>query len=90
MRIHHEKGVETPQDINLMPTPPTINALTITRSKVQFLGDEEDVDPAQGQPMETKTEAKGQPSSSQRVGGRARSRASSSLAVPPAAFYNYS
>ena len=47
MTILHEKGVETPQDISLMPTPPAIDALTITRCKVRFLGDEEEVDPAQ-------------------------------------------
>ena len=64
MRIFLEKGVETPQDINLMPTPPAINALTITRSKVRLLGDKEEVDPAQEQTIETKTEAEGQPSSS--------------------------
>ena len=59
-----------------MPTPPAINALTITSSKVQLPGDEEKVDPAQEQPIEIETKAEGQPSSSQRVGGRARSRAS--------------
>ena len=69
-----------------MPTPPSINALTITRSKVRLPGDKEEVDPAQEQPMETKTEAKGQPSSSQRVSGRARNRALSSSAIPPNAF----
>ena len=34
MRLFHAKGVEIPQDINLMPTPPAINALTIARIKV--------------------------------------------------------
>ena len=57
MRVLHEKGVETPQDINLLPTSPVINALTITRSKVRLPGDEEEVDPAQEQPMETETKA---------------------------------
>ena len=47
MRILHEKGVETPQDISLMPIPPAINALIITMSKVRLLGDEEQVDPQQ-------------------------------------------
>ena len=37
--------------------------------------------------METETKAEGQPSSSQRVGGRARSKASSSSVVPPNAFH---
>ena len=31
MRLFRLKGVEIPQDINLMPTPSAINALTITR-----------------------------------------------------------
>ena len=64
MRILHEKGVETPQDISLMPTPLAINALIITKSKVHLSGDEEEVDPTQEQPMDTEIEAKGQPSSS--------------------------
>ena len=82
MRILHEKGVETPQDISLMPLPPAINAQTITRSKVRLPCDEEAVDPEQEQPMDTDTEVEGQPSSSQRGGGRGRSRASSSSSVP--------
>ena len=64
MRILYEKGVETPQDISLMPTPPAINVLTIIRSKVCLLGDEEEVDLAQEQPMDIETKAEGQPSSS--------------------------
>ena len=62
MRILHENGVETPQDISLMPTPPAIDALTITRSKVHHSGNGEEVDPTQEQPMDTETEAEGQPS----------------------------
>ena len=64
MRILHEKGVETPQDISLMPTPPAINVLTIIRSKVRLLGDEKEVDLAQEQAMDIETKAEGQPSSS--------------------------
>ena len=64
MRILYEKGMETPQDISLMPTPPAINVLTIIRSKVRLLGDEEEVDLAQEQPMDIETKAEGQPSSS--------------------------
>ena len=86
MRILHEKGVETPQDISLMPTPLAINALTITRRKVCLPGDEEEVDPAQEQPMDPETKAEGQPSSSRRSGARGRSRASSSSTVPLDAF----
>ena len=44
MRLFQAKGVEIPQDISLMPTPLTINALTIARIKVHLLGDEEEGD----------------------------------------------
>ena len=47
MKILNEKGVETPQNISLMPTPLAINALTIIRSKVCLPGGEEEVDPTQ-------------------------------------------
>ena len=67
-----------------MPTPPAINALMIARIRVRLPGDEEEGDQAQGEPMDTKTEAEGQPLSSQSHGKR--SRASSSSAVPPDAF----
>ena len=67
-----------------MPTPPAINALTIARIKVRLLGDEEEGDQAQGEPMDTEIEAKGQPSSSRNHGKR--SRASTSSEVPPDAF----
>ena len=40
MRLFQVKDVEIPQDISLMPTLPTINALTIARIKVHLLGDE--------------------------------------------------
>jgi len=69
-----------------MPTPPTINVLTITRSKVRLLGNEEEVDPAQEQPMGTKTKVEGQPSSPQSSGAKGRSRALLFLAMPPNAF----
>ena len=82
-QLFHAKGVEIPQDINLMPTPSAINALTIARIKVHLPGDEEEGDQAQGKPMDTETEA-GQPSTSRSCGKR--SRASSSLELPPNAF----
>ena len=63
-RLFRAKGVEIPQDISLMPTPPAINALTISRIKVCLPGDEENGDQAQGEPMDIETEAEGQPSSS--------------------------
>ena len=76
--------MEISQDISLMPTPPAINALTIARVKVCLLGDEEEGDQAQGEPMDTETEAKGQPSSSR--SHAKRRRASTSFEVPPDAF----
>ena len=50
------------------------------------MGDEEEVDPEQEQPMDIETEAEGQPSSSRRGGARGKCRASLFLAVPPDAF----
>ena len=44
MRLFRAKGVEIPQDISLMPTPPAINALTIALIKVRLPGDEEEGD----------------------------------------------
>ena len=40
MRLFRVKGVEIFQDINLMPTPPAINALMIAQIKICLLGDE--------------------------------------------------
>ena len=54
MRLFRLKGVDIPQDISPMPTPSTINKLTITRIQVRLPGDEEE-----GEPMETETEAAG-------------------------------
>ena len=84
MRLFRVKGVEIPQDISLMPTSPAINALTIARIKVHLLSDEEEGGPAQGEPRDIETEAKGQPSTLLSRGKR--SRASSSSEVPPDAF----
>ena len=47
-----------------MPTPSAINKLTITRIQVRLLGDEDEGDQGEGEPMETKTESAGEPSSS--------------------------
>ena len=66
-----------------MPSPPAINALTIERIKVRLSSDEEEVDPAQGELMDTKIEVEGQPLTSRSHGKRSRA---SSLAVPPEAF----
>ena len=67
-----------------MPTPSAINKLTITRIQVCLLGDEDEGDQGEGEPMETKTEAAEEPSSSR--GQSKKSKASSSSAVPPDAF----
>ena len=67
-----------------MPTPSAINKLTITRIQVRLLGDEDEGDQGEGEPMETKTEAAEEPSSSR--GQSKKSKASSSSAVPPDAF----
>ena len=80
MRLFRAKVVEIPQDISLMPTPSTINTLTITRIWVRLPSDEEEGNQEEGEPMGTKTKAKGQPSSSK--GHGKRSRASSSSAIP--------
>ena len=84
MRIFRAKGVEIPQDISLMTTPSAINILTITRIRVCLLGNEEEGDQEEGEPMETETEAERQPLSSR--GHGKRSRASSSSATPSDAF----
>ena len=47
-----------------MPTPSAINKLIITRIQVRLLGDEDEGDQGEGEPMETKTESAGEPSSS--------------------------
>ena len=84
MRLSRLKGVDVPQDISLMPTPSTINKLTITRIQIRLPGDEEEGNQEEGEPMDTETEATGEPSSSRGQGKR--SRASSSLAIPLDAF----
>ena len=70
MTLFQAKVVEIPQDISLMPTPPAINALTISRIKVHLPGDEEEGDQVQGEPMDIEIEAKAQPSSSRSCGKR--------------------
>ena len=47
-----------------MPTPSAINKLTITRIQVHLPGDEEEGNQEEGEPMDTETEAAGEPSSS--------------------------
>ena len=86
MRIFRAKGVPIPQDLNLMPTPSAINKQTIIWIQVRLPGDidEEGAEQEVGDPMENEAEVAGQTSTSR---SRAkRSRASTSLAVPPDAF----
>ena len=86
MRIFRAKGVPIPQDLNLMPTPSAINKQTIIWIQVRLPGDidEEGAEQEVGDPMENEAEVAGQISTSK---SRAkRSRASTSLAVPPDAF----
>ena len=75
--------METPQDISLMPSLPAINAIKIKRIKICLPSDEEEVDLAQGEPMDTETEAEGQPSTSRSCGKRSKALSSS---IPPDAF----
>ena len=84
MRLFRLKGVDIPQDISLMRSPSLINKLTITRIQVCLPSDEEKGNQEEGEPMDTKIEATGEPSSSR--GRGKRSRASSSSAVLPDAF----
>ena len=67
-----------------MSTPSTINKMTIIKIRVRLPGDEEEGDQGEGDPMETEAEAVGQTFTSRSRGKR--SRASTSSAVPLAAF----
>ena len=53
-----------------MPSPSAINKLTNTRIQVRLLGDEEEGNQEEGEPMDTKAEAAGEPSSSRARGKR--------------------
>ena len=59
MRLFKAKGVVIPQDINPMSTPSAINKMTIIMIQVRFLGDEEEGDRGEGDPMETEAYAAG-------------------------------
>ena len=88
MRIFRAKGIPIPQDLSLMPTPSAINKQTIIRMQVRLPGDvdEERAEEDEGVPMETKTEAAGQASTSTPRRSGKRTRASTSSAVPQDAF----
>ena len=70
MRLFRLKGVDIPQDISLTPTPSAVNKLTIIRIQVHLPGDEEEGNQEEGEPMDTKTEDAGEPSSSRGRGKR--------------------
>ena len=77
MRLFRAKDVDIPQDISPMPTPSTINKLTSIKIQVRLLGDEEEGDQGEGDPMETETVAAGQASSSKSRGKRSKTSTSS-------------
>ena len=79
IRLFRLKVVEIPQDISLMPTPSTINTLTITRIRVRLPSNEEEGDQEEGAPIETETEATGQPLSSRGCGKRSQMHSRSSM-----------
>ena len=84
MRLYRAKGVAIPQDISLMSTPSAINKMTIIRVQVRLPGDKEEGDQGKGDLMETEAEVARQTSTSK--SRSKRSRASTSLIVPPNAF----
>ena len=81
MRIFRAKGVAIPLDISPMSTPSTINKMTIIRIQVRLLGDEEEGDQGEGDPMETEVEAAGQTSTSRSRGKRSRASTSSTVSL---------
>ena len=62
IKLFRAKGVEISQDISPMPTPSTINKLTIIRIQVRLPSDEEVGDQGEGDQMETETVTTGQTS----------------------------
>jgi len=60
MRILHENGMETPQNISLMTPSPSINIQTILISRIRIPGDKQAEEPEEAPPFDTKTEAEGQ------------------------------
>ena len=69
-----------------MSSPPSINSQTILLGRVRLPGDEQAEEPEEAPPVDTKTEAEGQPPPRQ-GGGRGRSGASSSSLVHFDAFH---
>ena len=86
MRIFRKKGVAIPQDISPMSTPSVINKQTFKRISVRLPGEEDEGDEGEGDPMKTEAEVVGQTSTSTPRRRGKRTRASTSLDIPPDAF----
>ena len=86
MRIFRKKGLAIPQDINPMSTPSAINKQTFKRISVPLLGEEDEGDEGEGDPMETEAEAVGQASTLTPGRKGKRTRASTSSDIPLDAF----
>ena len=83
MRIFKKKGVAIPQAISPMSTPLAINKQTFNKISVRLPGEEDEGDEGEGDPMETEAEAAGQTSTSTPKRRGKRTRASTSLDIPP-------
>ena len=86
MRIFRKKGVAIPQDISPMSTLSAINKQTFKRISVRLLGEEDEGDEGEGDPMEIEVEAVGQTSTSTPGTRGKRTRASTFSDIPPDAF----
>ena len=86
MRIFRKKGVAIPQDISPMSTLSAINKQTFKRISVRLLGEEDEGDKGEGDPMEIEVEAAGQTSTSTPGTRGKRTRASTFSDIPPDAF----
>ena len=60
MRIFRKKGVAIPQDISPMSIPSAINKQTFRRISVRLLGEKDEGDEGEGDPMETEAKAASQ------------------------------
>ena len=86
MRIFRKKGVIIPQDICPMSTPSAINKQIFKRISVCLLGEKDEGDEGEGDPMETEAEAASQASTSTPERRGKMARASTSLDIPPDSF----
>ena len=84
MRLFIAEGVAIPQDISPMSTRSAINKMTIIKTQVHLPSDEAEDDQGENDPMETEADTTGWTPTSRSRGKR--SKASTSLVVPPDAF----